>query len=40
MHGDGIEGCMVRNSDAGFAAEHDVTALEMVVRAATGDDFF
>ena len=31
---------MVRNSDAGFAAEDDVTALEIVVRVATGDDFF
>ncbi len=40
MHGDGIEGCMVRNSDAGIAAEDDVTALELVVRAATADDFF
>ena len=39
-HGYGIEDCMVRNSDAGNAAEHDVTALKIVVRAATGDDFF
>ncbi len=40
MHGDGIDGCMVRNSDADFAAEDDVTALEIVVRATTGNHFF
>ena len=40
MHGDGIEGCMVRNSDAGYAAEDDVAGLGIVVRDATGDDLF
>ncbi len=31
---------MVRNSDAGFAAEDDVAGLGIVVRDATGDDLF